>query len=123
MKIGDKWRGEGNLFMQSDGKLMGLHTPYHRMQSHLRRYNEWVEEENKNLPKDKQLEKLPVIKLRGLRHSCATLLNYLGVNIIDIANVLGHAQTSTIVNIYAHSFEEQTRVASDKIDEFMRENA
>jgi hypothetical protein len=46
-------------------------------------------------------------------------LNYLDVNIIDISNILGHAQTSTTMNIYANSFEEQRRIASDKIDEFL----
>lgn len=42
---------------------------------------------------------------------------------VDISNILGHAQTSTTMNIYAHSFEKQKRVASDKIDEFLRKNA
>jgi integrase len=69
------------------------------------------------------LEVLPDIPLHGLRHSCATLLNFLGVNIIDISNVLGHAQTSTTMNIYAHSFDEQKRMASEKVDEFIRKNA
>ena len=45
------------------------------------------------------------------------------MNIIDIANILGHSQTSTTMNIYAHSFEEQKHVASDKIEEFLRKNA
>lgn len=31
------------------------------------------------------LEELPIIPLHGLRHSCATLLNYLEVNIIEIS--------------------------------------
>lgn len=41
-------------------------------------------------------------------------------NIVDISNILGHAQTSTTMNIYAHSFEKQKRVSSDKIDEFLK---
>ena len=76
-----------------------------------------------NIAKNNHLLPLPMIPLHGLRHSCATLLNYLDVNIIDISNILGHAQTSTTMNIYAHSFEKQKRVASDKIDEFLRMNA
>ena len=42
---------------------------------------------------------------------------------MDISDILGHAQTSTTMNIYAHSFEEQKRIASDKIDEFLRMKA
>jgi integrase len=101
---------------------MGRSTSYHYFKRHIERFNEWVIC-NKVEAKMNNLEVLPDIPLHGLRHSCATLLNFLGVNIIDISNVLGHAQTSTTMNIYAHSFEEQKRVASDKIDEFLRKNA
>lgn len=60
-----------------------------------------------------------MIPLHGLRHSCATLLNYLNVNIIDISKILGHAKSSTTMDIYAHSFEEQTREAANRLDEFL----
>lgn len=121
LRLGDYWKGQGNLFTQVDGSLMGRGTPYQYFRRHIRRYNEWVSTSEE--AKQKGLSTLPLIPLHGLRHSCATLLNYLDVNIIDISNILGHAQTSTTMNIYAHSFEEQKRVASDKIDEFLRENA
>ncbi|HEY5556671.1 site-specific integrase [Acetobacterium sp.] len=120
--LGDAWKGDGNLFIQSDGKLMGRSTTYNYFINHIKRYNKWVTE-NKEYPKEKGLEELPMIALHGLRHSCATLLNYLGVNIIDISSILGHADTSTTMNIYAHSFEKQSRVASDKMDEFIRMHA
>jgi len=60
-----------------------------------------------------------MIPLHGLRHSCATLLNYLEVNIIDISKILGHAKSSTTMDIYAHSFEEQTRDAANRLDQFV----
>lgn len=121
LRLGDYWEGQGNLFTQADGSLMGRGTPYQYFRRHIRRYNEWVTESEE--AKQKGLSTLPLIPLHGLRHSCATLLNYLDVNIIDISNILGHAQTSTTMNIYAHSFEEQKRVASDKIDDFLRKKA
>lgn len=121
MSLGDYWKGNNNLFIQADGKLMGRSTPYQYFKRHIKRYNEWVD--SNNGAKKSNLLPLPIIPLHGLRHSCATLLNYLDVNIIDISNILGHAQTSTTMNIYAHSFEKQKRVASDKIDEFLRKNA
>ena len=121
LRLGDYWKGHGNLFIQADGSLMGRSTPYHYFKRHLKRYNEWVSSSGE--AKQNGWSTLPMIPLHGLRHSCATLLNYLEVNIIDISNILGHAQTSTTMNIYAHSFEKQKRVASDKIDEFLRKNA
>ena len=121
LSLGDYWKGNGNLFTQVDGSLMGRSTPYQFFKRHLKRYNNWVLTSDE--AQERNLEPLPMIPLHGLRHSCATLLNFLDVNIIDISHILGHAQTSTTMNIYAHSFEKQKRVACDKIDEFLRMNA
>ncbi len=124
ISMGDKWQGDGNMFTQVDGKLMGMHTPYQRFISHIERYNEWVEQTNKTLPKgENKLEPLPKIPFHGLRHTCATLLNDMGVNILVISKVLGHAQTSTTMNIYAHSFESQLREASTNMNGFLRKCA
>lgn len=120
-KAGDRWKGEGNLFVQADGKLMGHNTAYQHFARHLGRYNQWVRE-HPGEARENGLEELPVIPLHGLRHSCATLLNCLDVNIIDISKYLGHANCSTTMNIYAHSFEKQKRAACDRLDLFLREN-
>lgn len=78
--------------------------------------------ENPEEAKKQQLEPLPEIPLHGLRHSCATLLNYLEVNIIDISKILGHAKSSTTMDIYAHSFEEQNTEAANKLNDFLLNN-
>ena len=123
LNLGDNWCGDGNLFIQSDGRLMGLSTPYHYFKRHIEKYNQWAEKQSEDLGKGQtKHEILPDIPLHGLRHSCATLLNYLDLNIIDISRVLGHAKTSTTMNIYAHSFDEGRREASLRIDQFVREN-
>lgn len=121
LMMGDAWQGENNIFIQSDGKLMGRSTPYQFFKRHLNRYNEWVKNSGEEAKKQ-GYEELPIIPLHGLRHSCATLLNYLGTNIVDIAKLLGHAQTSTTMNTYAHSFDSQNYVICDKMNEFMRNN-
>lgn len=121
LMMGDAWQGENNIFIQSDGKLMGRSTPYQFFKRHLNRYNEWVKNSGEEAEKQ-GYEELPIIPLHGLRHSCATLLNYLGTNIVDIAKLLGHAQTSTTMNTYAHSFDSQNYVICDKMNEFMRNN-
>lgn len=120
LQLGTEWKGAENLFIQSDGKLMGYSTPYQSFKRHLKRYNDWVREETERAKKQ-GLEELPLIPLHGLRHSCATLLNYLDVNIIDISKVLGHAKASTTMDIYAHSFQEQNRVAASKLNAFLEE--
>ena len=120
VSLGDTWQGDDNLFVQADGKLMCISTPSQTFARHLRRFNSWIDS-NEAKAKSEKLEKLPIISLHGLRHSCATLLNYLGMNIIDISSILGHAQTSTTMDIYTHSFETQKRVAADKIEEFLQE--
>ena len=103
--------------------LRTLHTtPYQYFTKHLHRYNEWVQN-NPDKAKAVGLEELPIIPLHGLRHSCATLLNYLEVNIIEISKTLGHSTCSTTMNIYAHSFEEQQEEVATKVNEFLRLNA
>lgn len=123
---GTAWQGDlsngGNLFIQADGKLMGHTTPYQYFTKHLYRYNEWVQN-NPDKAKTEGLEELPIIPLHGLRHSCATLLNYLEINIIEISKTLGHSTCSTTMNIYAHSFEEQQEEVATKVNEFLRLNA
>ena len=75
--------------------------------------------ENEYEAKKQGLEQLPIIPLHGLRHSCATLLNYLDINIIDISKILGHAKSSTTMDIYAHSFEKQNKEAANKLNDFI----
>lgn len=121
LQLGTAWQGDGNLFIQDDGKLMGRSTPYQAYKRHIRRYNEWVRETPEEAKKQ-QLEALPEIPLHGLRHSCATMMNFLEINIIDISKILGHAKSSTTMDIYAHSFEGQNTKAADTMNDFLMKN-
>lgn len=120
-ELGNRWSGTDNLFIQADGKLMGPNTPYQHFVRHLEHYNQWVQSHSQQA-KAQGLENLPVIPLHGLRHSCATLLNYLEVNIVDISKYLGHANCSTTMDIYAHSFAAQKQAACDKLNQFIQTN-
>ena len=119
--MGEQWQGRENLFIRGDGRLMGHTGIYQHFVRHLKRYNRWVAEQPEEAHRQ-GMELLPSIPLHGLRHSCATLLNYLDVNIVDISKYLGHASCSTTMNIYAHSFEAQKRAAGRKLNEFVRRN-
>ena len=119
--MGSRWAGNGNIFIQADGRRMGQNTTYQHFVKHLKRYNQWV----RDYPETAQaggFEELPVIPLHGLRHSCATLLNYLEVNIVDISKYLGHANCSTTMDIYAHSFEAQKQAVCNKLNAFIQTN-
>ncbi len=122
LKIGTAWKGDlsngGNLFAQANGELPSECTTYNYFKKHIKRYNDWVKS-NPQQAKEKGLEELPNIPLHGLRHSYATMLNHLDVNIIDISKSLGHAKCSTTMNIYAHSFDEHNKTATNKLNNFI----
>ncbi|MHB9130370.1 MAG: tyrosine-type recombinase/integrase [Armatimonadota bacterium] len=62
---------------------------------------------------------LPLIPFHGLRHTAATLLIAQGLPARTVANVLGHTQTSTTLNIYSHVLESSARRAADIMDEML----
>lgn len=119
LRLGSQWQGDGSLFIRPCGQRMGHTTTYQHFVRHLKRYNQWIEDDPAHALAQ-GLETLPIIPLHGLRHSCATLLNYLGVSIVDISKYLGHANSTTTMNIYAHSFEAQKRAAGEKLDAFVK---
>jgi len=49
---------------------------------------------------------LPRIRFHDLRHSAASILISQGNNIKDVSEFLGHSQTSTTLNIYAHAYKD-----------------
>lgn len=120
IKLGSKWKGEREkrnknyLFIQWDGKQMNSSTPYHTFKDIIKKYNETVNNE---------LLKLPNIPLHGLRHTSATLLISLNVDIKTVSNRLGHAQTSTTMNIYAHSLKKMDETASDALENLLHKQA
>lgn len=97
-KFGDKWINTNRLFVQFDGKPMHLDT-----------ITKWF----KQFLKEKNL---PHITFYDLRHTHAALLISQGLDVRTVSNRLGHAQTSTTLNIYVHSFVKMDREESDKLD-------
>ena len=110
LSMGDKWQGDDWIFIQTNGTVMNVATPYHKLHEIINRYNETVEDETK---------KLPLIKLHGTRHTHATLLISTDVDLPTISKRLGHSKTSTTLDIYAHSFQELDRKASDAMEDIL----
>jgi Site-specific recombinase XerD len=60
------------------------------------------------------------MRLHDLRHACATLLLQRGVNIRVVSDRLGHANTSTTLNTYAHVMLGAQAEAAAQMDELFR---
>ena len=114
MAIGSQWIGDNHIFIQWNGKQMHPDTPYKTFKRIIKRYNETVKNES---------DKLPDIPLHGLRHTSATLLISQNVDVRTVSGRLGHAQTSTTMNIYSHALKEMDEKAADALDQLLNKKA
>lgn len=109
--VGDYWQGDNWIFTQENGKIMGYSTPYQAFQDAIARHN-------RDHP---EAEPLPQIPLHGLRHTSATLLIASHQDVKTVSKRLGHAQTSTTLNVYAHALQESDRKAADALADLLEE--
>lgn len=116
LKLGSAWVGHRGseydnnfLFTQWDGSLIYPTTPYADFKKLIKNYN-------KTAPVDAQL---PLITLHGLRHTSATLLISQNVDIKTVSHRLGHSQTSTTMNIYAHSLKKMDESAANALEHLL----
>ena len=103
-QVGSQWAGSGHIFIQWDGSQMYPSTPVNAMRKIIARYNSDHE------------EKLPHVTPHGLRHTSATLLISQNVDIRTVSNRLGHAQTSTTMNIYTHALQKKDEQAAEALE-------
>lgn len=87
-KLGDLWHESDRLFVAWNGLPMHPNTPY----TWLQRFCE--------------AEGLPFKGLKAFRHFFATQAITSGVDVKTVSSMLGHAQTSTTLNIYAHAVKK-----------------
>ena len=95
------WQDHSLLFTRDNGTMMGYSTPYQSFKEIIKRYNA----SHPNEP-------LPNISLHGLRHTCATLLLANNADLVTVAARLGHSNSSTTLNTYAHALKNGDRTAS-----------
>lgn len=102
LSIGDQWDGgwkkHPRLFTNRDGRPMSPSTPLNRLKRFLQRNH------------------LPNVSLHSLRHTNATLLIHSGADVRTISGRLGHSQTSTTMNIYAHQLQSADAAAAEALD-------
>ena len=95
--LGEKWNDTGFLFTKLDGTPMIPDSITAWLAKFSRRHN------------------LPHINPHAFRHSMASILIQNGQDIVSVSKRLGHAQTSTTANIYAHIIAEADERAADCI--------
>lgn len=101
LRLGDvwctDWAEHPRLFCQWDGKPMHPNTPYQMLQKFLDRHG------------------IRRVSLHSLRHTNATLLIGSGADVRTVSSRLGHSQTSTTLNIYAHQLQSADKAASEAL--------
>lgn len=113
LKLGQDWQGDNWVFTQANGKMMNYNTPYQALHDALTRYNTTA----------KNGEELPLIPFHGLRHTAASLLIASQVDVKTVSSRLGHAQTSTTLNIYTHALQEGDQKAVVALEEKLQKEA
>ena len=59
------------------------------------------------------------MRFDDLRHTCASLLLSEGVDVVEVAALLGHAQPTVTMNTYAHAIPGRERVSADTMDRLL----
>lgn len=97
LMMGDMWRDSGLVFPREDGAPMSSHS-----------YRSW-------LYKFCDKNGFPRIHPHSLRHTFASVLIAEGVDVVTVANMMGHANTNTTLSTYSHVIEESKRKATECI--------
>jgi len=103
--ISTKWVGKDHLFIQADGKQIALETANDTLGKIIEQYNETTAG-----------QALPDISLHGTRHTHATLLIANGIDIVTVANRLGHRDAIVTLNTYAHAIPKMDEKAAIILD-------
>ncbi len=100
---GNQWVETDRLFIKWNGEPMHPSTPYWWLQKFCLKHN------------------LPFKGVHAFRHSFATqaILNA-KVDVKTVSAILGHSQTSTTLEIYAHAFQEANAQALDSVANLFR---
>jgi integrase len=108
LSIGSKWQGTDFVFARNDGQRIGITTATRELHRIIERYNAATDG-----------DPLPLVGLHGLRHTHSTLLIAAGVDVRTVSGRLGHADTSTTLDIYSHFLKESDAKAAAVLEEIL----
>jgi len=97
-RLGDQWIENDRLFVQWNGKPIYPDTVTDWFAGFIKRSG------------------LPYVTLHSLRHTNATLMIAEGADICTVSKRLGHANTATTLNIYAHALKSKDIEAAEKLE-------
>lgn len=89
LKMGNKWENNDYIFTTDTGRIINLHT-----------ITNWWSDLMKANPH------LTYVTFHGLRHTAASYMLHDGADIRQVSATLGHANTSTTLNTYAHVIDD-----------------
>lgn len=117
--LGTAWTGDrkqttGYVFTSETGEMLDIQTPSKKFKSVLRGINENITNE---------ADKLPDIHFHDCRHTAASILIASGMDAVEVARRLGHADSITTLKIYSHAFEESDRKAADALERAITGNS
>ena len=93
-RLGDKWVESDRLFVKWNGEPMNNQTPYGWLK-------EFCEKND-----------MPFYGIHSFRHFAASALISSGLDVVTVSGALGHCNSGTTLNVYAHMFQTaQARVA------------
>ena len=94
LRLGDKWVESDRLFVKWNGEPMNNQTPYGWLK-------EFCEKND-----------MPFYGIHSFRHFAASALISSGFDVVTVSGALGHCNSGTTLNVYAHMFQTaQARVA------------
>ncbi|MCB2291575.1 site-specific integrase [Clostridium sp. CS001] len=123
-----KWQNaeklsQGNLWNKTDCLFTGVNgghifpsTISKWFLKFIRRHNQSIMGDNTIREEDKELYLIREVNFHGLRHTSATLLISQNVDVSTVSKRLGHARTSTTMDIYSHSLQKSDTAAADKLE-------
>lgn len=97
-KLGDKWVETHRLFTAWNGSNIHPDTITGWFSGFIKKHD------------------FPHVTLHSLRHTNATLMIADGTDVCTVSKRLGHANTSTTLNIYAHALKAKDTEAADKLE-------
>lgn len=99
--MGDRWAAGDRLFTNADGGLMHPNTPYKWLEGFCGKTGQRF------------------LGVHAFRHLSASLLIQSGADVRTVSAMLGHSQTSTTLNVYAHSFDEAQARAGKAVGDIL----
>lgn len=101
LKMGDLWQDNGLLFTRQNGAPLNPGAINMELTLFCKRHG------------------LPHLNPHLFRHSVASILLSNGVDVLTVSSMLGHADTSTTLDVYAHEIEEARRKTAKCVSEII----